>query len=250
VADEKIAAAKEAKARSIEFSYQLYISGDVVSVVVYSTVSSASQKTEVSSVNFNPKDGSRVGVAEAVGYNIAPLAEKIIAERIRREPEKYSVSSVRLLPGQAYFMLDGLLVLLFDEYSLARGAFGVTPFAIDLVRVEAAEVASNEYYEISEYLIKMVPLQRILYSIGYHLEWYPREHRADIYKNGSLQMSLIISVNSYFAGASRPRRSLEAAPELTAEIVYVPISFFDQILSLVVYTIDEDRNITFYSYRD
>jgi len=61
-------------------------------------------------------------------------------------------------------------------------------------------------------------------------------------------MTLTPGVNNYQLDGVF-QRSLEAAPEQrNGGSIYVPISFFDQILGITIYDIDAQGNITFMTY--
>ena len=104
--------------------------------------------------------------------------------------------------------------------------------------------------EWTEYMIKMVPLRQVCAALGYEFVWSPTLRRVDLLYNEDLYVRLTLGLNSYSTTQERKHRILEAAPIMLDGIVYVPISFFDQILSMVTYTLDDKSNITFYSYRE
>jgi len=249
VIETKIASAKETKARSIHFSFELYVSRRAVSIIVLSTVTSASSKMEAVSINFNPSGGAKVTLSEAVGYDITPLAKKLLNEMMLRSPERFINPLEQLSKSQAFYLTRDRLILVFDEFQLTKSSEGLTRFEIFLGRVEFVEVSKADYYEWTEYMVKMIPLRQVCVDLGYEIFWQNAERRVDLLQNESIFMSLFLGLNSYAANANK-HRTLEAAPVMRGGIVYVPISFFDQILTLVTYSIDEESNITFYSYRE
>jgi hypothetical protein len=236
-----IASAKDIKARSISFEYEIYSYDRVVSIVIHSTVTSASSKTEVVSVNFNPDDGRAVTINDAVGYDIAPLVEKLLIERIRRNPETYNTSSDRLSQDQAFYLDGGRLVLLFAE--------GVSSLEIELGNIARIVMPAPDYLVKPGYRVKMIPLREVCEALGYEVDWEEEDANVYINYNGSPYMTLTLNENNYLV-PDKKVRSLETAPELEGGVVYVPISFFDQILNLVTYSVNAREDITFLSYME
>jgi len=104
----------------------------------------------------------------------------------------------------------------------------------------------NDYHIREGFNLKMVPL-RIVRDLGYDIDWNSETRRTRVYHNDDLVIVVTPGVNNYVR-EDRFTRSLEAAPIIIYDTTYVPISFFDQILSLVAFSIDSRDNITFASY--
>jgi len=239
------------RARSITFEYEIFYTRDVVSVVIIATTRAVTDRTSVVSVNFNPYTGVLVNLTEAMGMDITPLAEGKIADMIRRDPATYYAAFTAPPTGQAFYLTDHSLVLLFDEFQLssAPDSTRIIEFVRENIRVFT--ITYNNY-RISEdrYEIKMMPLRQILNYMGYCNEdivWNPPRKEATVMRNGSATIILTVGENNFQVNGVI-QRSLEAAPEMINGRMYVPISFFDQILGLTAYNIDEQGNITFMSY--
>jgi hypothetical protein len=248
----RIITAKEAKARSIVFEYDIYVTDSIVSIILLSTTTSATSKKEVSSINFEPRSGEIKSLAEAAGAGIAPLAEKLLTEMIRRNPERYNTTfNSSQLGTQPFFLTDYEVVLLFDEFQVLSSADGIMELALDLSRIETVTLSRDEYHILpGGYHLKMVPLRKVCEGLGYRIRWEAAENfRIEVYQNGLLIIELETNVN-YYEIKDKKARSLEAAPEMIWGMIYVPISFFDQILSMITYSVDEWENITFLSYTE
>jgi len=239
------------RARSITFNYEIYYTDEVVSLVILATTRAVTDRTSVKSVNFNPHTGALVTLKEAMGKDITPLAEGKIADMIRRDPATYYAAFTASPTGQAFYLTDHSLVLLFDEFQLSSAPNQTR--MIELVRDNIKVFTIAHYdYRISQdrYEIKMMPLRKILTNMGYNysdIVWHPTDKEAVIVRDGHPTITLRIGENNFQINGIM-QRSLEAAPELINNNTYVPISFFDQILGLTAYSIDERGNITFMAY--
>jgi len=244
---------RRVRARSINFTYEVFYANDVVSLVIMATTRAVTDRTSVTSVNFNPRTGALVTLTEAMGMDITPLAEDIIAEMIRRDPATYYAAFTAPPTGQAFYIDDRFLVLLFDEFQLSSAPDSTRMIQLERANIRRFTIDRSEY-RISQdrYEIKMMPLRQILTQMGYvyrDIVWNPNgEYREVILmRNGSAAITLRIGENNFQINGVM-QRSLEAAPELINGSTYVPISFFNQIMGLTAYSIDDYGNITFMTY--
>lgn len=243
----KISNARDMRARSLFFEFESYFSDPYMSIILKSTTESASSKTEVVSINFNTDTGSLVTAEDVVGPQVVQLAERLIIEMIRRNPVHFNPSFAGIRTEQAFSLTDREISFWFDEFQLVAGSGGVETLSLQRNSIKEIELTKNEYHIREGFNLKMIPLRQVAESLGYSVEWCEETLSASVYHNGELVIELKIGVNDYVR-EGRFTRSLEAAPERRYGHVYVPISFFDQILSLVAFTIDERDNITFASY--
>ena len=243
--------ARRIRARSITFDYEIFHTNDVVSIVIFATTRAVTDRTSVASVNFNPRTGALVTLTEAMGMDITPLAEGKIADMIRSDPATYYVAFSAPPTGQAFYLTNEELVLLFDEFQLSSAPNSTRTITLRLRNIRSFSIAHHEY-RISQdrYEIKMMPLRQILTGMGYNNNdfiWNPEEREATILRNGRPMVTLVAGENNFLLNGVL-QRSLEAAPELSNGTMYVPVSFFDQILGLTAYNIDEQGNIMFMTY--
>lgn len=250
IISEKIADAREVRSRSLYFDFETYFSAPHMSIILKSTAASASSKTEVVSINFDTRTGELISAEDIVGPHVVQLADRLLVEMIRRNPERYNPSFAGMREDQAFSVTDEEIIFWFNEFQLAPGFEGIVPLALRLDDIKEVRLSREDYSIRREFNLKMIPI-RIVEGLGYDFTWheemYPYPHRVTIYHNGELVIELTTDVNDYVR-ESRFRRSLEAAPEFVGGTTYVPISFFDQILSLVAYSIDDSDYITFASY--
>ena len=250
-----IADARRARARSINFTYEIHPTSDMVSILIRASVSSAIYRTLVRSVNFCIHTGRLIPIGEAMDIDVLPLARRILMDHLRHNPaEFYGVTSVSL-DDQAFFVTDTGITILFDEFQLSSTVSGV--FTLDIARSHVQTVtmpASASLPNDHAYNLIMVPLRLVASGLGYHLYWAEEEGIAEVYLldhmgNRHVVAWLSPSVNAYYTQDTV--RSLEAAPiRPNGQSIYVPITFFDHIMPLSAYTIDAFGNITFLAYLD
>jgi len=238
------------RARSVSFDYEIYYTNEVVSIVISATARAVTDRTSVLSINFNPRTGNLVTLTQAMGgLDITPLAEGKIADMIRLDPATYYAAFTAPPTGQAFYLTDTLLVLLFDEFQLSSIP-GATS-SIRFVRDNIMQVTiSRDDYRISpdRYAIRMMPVRRTLIGLGYEVgPWCPINRETPISLHGREIIVLREGENNYQLNGVL-QRTLEAPPTLFNGHLYVPISFFDQILRLTAFTINAQDSISFISY--
>ena len=241
--------ARRIRARSITFDYEIFTTNEIISIVISATSRAVTDRTSVLSVNFNPRTGAPMTLAQAMERDITPLAESKISEMIRQDPTTYYAAFNAPPTGQAFYLTETTLVLLFDEFQLSSVPGATTQIEFVRDNIMVFTISPNDYF-ISEdrYAVKMMPLRAILTNVGFETEWRNATKTIDIYLHGQVIMTLHPGVNNYQLNGVM-QRSLEAAPVvINGGTAYVPISFFDQILGIIIYNIDAQGNITFMTY--
>ena len=256
VIDLLINEARRVRARSITFSYEEYRTDSIVSILIEANVSSVISRNLVRSVNFDPHTGELVTIRDVMAFDIVPLAERLLADRMRRYPENYYAAQTVSLDSQAFFVNRRGITILFDEFLLSAMVRDIRTLEISHnnirhITIEPSRVLSDDG---ASYGLLMVPLRDVAEGLGYFVDWCMVGHMAVIYDMAPIAGGQRIAWmqpghNDYFTPVMQ--RSLEAAPQIrNGGDMYVPITFFEQILTLTSYTIDSDSNITFLAYMD
>jgi hypothetical protein len=188
-----------------------------------------------------------------MGYDIIPLASRMLMERMRRSPEQYYAAHTISLDNQAFFITERRLTVLFDEFQLSSMVSGV--ISLELRRENIHAVTISPYHLLSSdhaYNLMMVPLREVTQQLGYVAHRNSINRNLEIWDMSAVPPQLvawmITNTNEYHT--QDMTRSLEAAPYLNNDgRTYVPITFFEQILPLTVYIIDPFGYITFLAYR-
>ncbi|MCL2199774.1 MAG: copper amine oxidase N-terminal domain-containing protein [Defluviitaleaceae bacterium] len=248
IVDSLIAEARRLRARAISFSHEYHSTDEVASFVIFANVITTLPHTLVQSVNFSVSDGRLLSMDEATGMNIIPLAERILSDIIRSNPERYYAALSAPLASQAFYLTHSQLVILFDGFRLSTRMGEAAAIELSLRNIRTVVLSQGEYRPDGPYGLKMIPLRDVLhYRLGYNVRWCYDTSRAVISHGGVDIIELRPGDNEYIIFGTQ-RRQLETAPESIGGSIYVPITFFDEILPLTTYTIGFDRSITFLSY--
>jgi hypothetical protein len=252
---EKVASAKESKARTITFSYKSEESRGILSILLYTTTATATAKEEVDSFNIRTEDAAFVGVNDILSPNGLTLANKIISAHVKGNPDRFYPNFPGVQDTDAFAVIGSELVFMFDAFHIAPGSEGIIEFPLALDNVINVTVRKNPGYFVKEqnYSLKMVPLRSVCDALGYKVSWSSSSKSIFVEWPGEIQVTMSLDKNDYML-ARQPSldktssRALESPPELLDGITYVPISFFDQILERVAFSVDESENIIFSCY--
>lgn len=248
VVDFLINDARHMRARSISFYHELYETTSMASLLITASVSSVISRTLVRSINFCPHTGEFLTIHDATDIDLLPLASRILAERMRRTPERFYAAQSISLEDQAFFVNNNGLTILFDEFQLSSMVSETFPLELAYDNIGVAIISSDES-RLSDngYNLIMLPLRSVLEQLGYYIIWNNDLRRVEVWMGDDLVVWMTPNVNEYHT--SYFTRSLEDAPLLMpGNITYVPITFFEQILPFTTYSIDEFDNITFVAY--
>jgi len=254
VIDLLIGDARRVRARSITFSYEEYLADGVVSILIEANVSSVISRRMVRSVNFDVYTGELITIREVMEFDIVPLAERLLADRMRREPENYYAAQSVSLQNQAFFVNRQGTTILFDEFQLSAMVSGIRTLEISRNNIRHVTISAQQHFSADSvsYGLLMIPLRFVAEGLGYHVAWCGDLHMPAIYNihpdDGGHRLAWMrAGYNDYSTPTGQ--RSLEAAPTIrNGGHTYVPITFFEQILTFTTYTIDSDLNITFLAY--
>jgi len=243
-----IEGSRRIRARSVALSYEIFDTNEVVSIVISANARAVTNRTTVLSVNFNPVNGNLVSLTQVMGRDITALAEGKIAEMIRQDPATYYSAHSAPPTGQAFYLTETSLFLLFDEFQLSSMPGATSQIEFELTNIRRFTLPHASYHmSTGRYAIRMIPLADVVRELGYEANWCPVEREATVYLDGEVVIVLRDGQNNYKLNGVL-QRSLEKAPVLRGGAMYVPISFFDQILPLTAFSIDAHGNITFITY--
>jgi hypothetical protein len=251
-ANDLINNAQQRRATTITFSYEVFATHRAVSVVMYASIEAVTTREAVRTINFNPATGEPSSLECAMGYDIAPLVERILTEWTRDNPERYYAAITA--PLSAFYVTGEQLVLLFDEFQISTAAGSVGRVELTLAHIIRPRPISPAEYRIEEdiYNLKMVPIGTIARELGHYVRSNIPQGRASIYWDDSRTlpiMELALGVNSYNWGEGSQQRTLEAAPVIYGGRMLIPITFFDQIMPRTTYHVDEYGYIHFLAHR-
>ena len=244
-----IGEARRIRARSITFSFEMMPTPNMTSIIINASVAAAIDRTLVRSVNFS-SNGDMLTIRDAMEFDIVPLAQRILEDRMHRSPENFYASPSVSLENQAFFVSNGSLTILFDEFQLSSMVSGVFPLEIRRANIRTTVITPDMLLSGSHaYSLMMVPLRMVAEDLGYTVNSGPGG-RANVWEGKAHESDLLAwmytGINEYHT--PEMTRSLEAAPFNSGGRNFVPITFFEQILPLTVYHVDSFGNIIFLAY--
>jgi len=249
-----ISEARHMRARSIRFTHEHYTNhaNNVVSIVIYAEVSSVVSRTLVRSVNFDMSSGWPLTANEAMEMeDVVSLGERILAERVRRDPARYYAARSVNLNSRAFYVTNDGIVFLFDEFQLSSASNGVQSIELRGSNIRRAMVSPLEYHHMEGgYNLLMMPLRNIVEDqLGYYIayNWDAIGMRIEVWNHTRVIIEMRTYFNEYEV-IGMLQRSLESAPSNVDGVIYVPITFFNEILPFTTYSIDPFGMVTFLSY--
>lgn len=230
--------------KKITFSYKTVDSGKYFSILFYCVINDAvSAQNYVSSTVIDVTNEKIVYLNDVVGPNGVKLINKGFATSIAASPSRYNPNFTGIDENRNFYVEGETVHILFDELEMLVGTVGIVEFTFQIGEIKNVVIEKSEYKTKEGYGIKMVPVRQIAEAFGYTVIWNPTTSSADILLNKTPVTSIKIGSNSYSA-ESGTRRELESAPIIYDGRTYVPVSFFEEILS-VSYSISPGGQITF-----
>ena len=236
------------RARSVKFSHEAHSSGNVVSLVIFAEVDSSVPRTLVRTVNFNVMSGRLMSLREAIFMDITPIIERKIAEMVRNNPEHYYAAQSACLNGLSFYVTDSRVVILFNGLSLSTRDTDVSSIVFMRRDLHSFSISRNEY-QVRDYgySLKRIPLRVVAEGLGFSISWDPDTGTVFILQNRQVVAELTLGYNNFTANGVTV--SLEEGPLMIEGSLYVPITFFDQVLPLTVYSVSSVGRITFVTYQ-
>lgn len=167
---------------------------------------------------------------------------------------------------QKYYIEDGKLVIVFDEYTIAPGYMGSPEFTIpmdsinDMLQnpqlftgdntenliddvsvfnkmiINNNEVSLNNQMYKNENGVVMIPLRQVAEALGYEVTWNDESKSVELVK-GVHWTKLTIGEDNY--SFAKMLIKLGTAPETKDGNTYVPLSFTSEVLKAIVSTSDD-----------
>ncbi len=228
------------RAKSIVFSYEVFESKGYLSIVITSKVLNATESQEADVVNFSTTDGSLITLNSVLGGKPIEVVNNYINKIIKAD-SKYD-KEVTITEDSQFYLIDGNLLLVFDAYTLAQNQTKVIAMTVDLSKITSFKLSASDYYSKDKFNIRMIPLRKTAEGLYYDVSWIAptktfHANDENTTSSGSLD-SNVYTVNN-------KKVRLESKPELQNGTLYVPISYFTDVLGLS-YKIDSNGDVTFF----
>jgi len=122
--------------RSIETEYDVYNWANITSIVIRYNIGgekSLNKKQVVQTFVFDDISQSEVTLKNLLGKDYMTYINRYISSRIDKNAAAYYAGSNRfssIRPNQSFFIKDGVIHILFDEYTIAPASAGIAEFEI------------------------------------------------------------------------------------------------------------------------
>ncbi len=232
-------AKKSNYSRKISFFYKDYsntTTGNIVSCSVTASVTSSTTKNYETAFTVDLKTPKpRVLTLENVlnSKNAMPIVNTIINNSIANHPDKFNITEKKDPENDNFYIENNYAKVIYNNYTFSIRFGSIKDFTLD-----------KNYYSKETFDLKMIPLRTVCEQFGYTITYNGRTKSISIEK-GDFETSIKIGENSYYTDIKR-KRTLDASPELSRGVTYVPITFFEQILG--IYYKIENKEITFSQY--
>ena len=236
--------------RTVKFSHEAHNSGNVVSLVIFAEVDSSVPRTLVRTVNFHATTGRLLSLREAIIMDITPIIERRIAEMIRNNPEHYYAAQSASLEDLQFFVTDREVAVLFNGLTLSTRDAEVSSVVFMRRNLHSFSISTSEYHVRDYgYSLKRIPLRAVTEGLGFTISWDSETSTVSVIQNRQVVAELTLGYNNFTANGS-VTVSLEEGPLMIEGSLYVPITFFDQVLPLTFYSVSPAGRITFVTYQE
>lgn len=228
--------------KNINVSYDCIVENEYLSIVLYFE-NLGTGEIEVKSINANINEGYFFDIIDVLGINAMEYVNKVLLTEI----PKQGISYKKIDDNTPFYVKDGFVYAIFGAGEVSLPQKGNILIPISISNINNYLLPENMYFTKSEYNVKMIPLRNALQNFGFELVWDGNSSMVSIFRNDSLISYVQIGSTRYFKSNGNSK-ILEFAPELSYGTTYVPISFFTDVLDMLV-DIDEENNIIFSEYK-
>ncbi len=160
--------AKNSNAKSISFSYEVYDSNGVESIVIKSKVSKLKTVSYVNTIVF---DKNKIYTLDTyLSSSDLKVFNKLINDTIKQSPQNYKVSEVNLSDKTAFYVKDGVTYAAFDGETITTST-DITSIAYKSTNLNTYTLKKSDYYVQSSTSTKYVPIRDVYTSLGYRVTY-------------------------------------------------------------------------------
>lgn len=253
-AKEDAAAAKgvyDFRQYSVYVSFELYsdgsdAAGNVLSfkVLTYTFTGGAHGGTLAQTYNVkNTATAAQLKLKDLFGSNYKSIINKVVAAEVKAHEDLYFPDAFKTISdSQAFYVKDNKAFILFQQYEIAPYAAGMPEVAVRIpapsnlallpVVVNGTKVTAAGKLFVNKDGIAMAPLRALAAQLGYTLSWNTKTQSTELTK-GAQWTSLTVGKDRYTYAKLAPF-ALGAAPVVKDNTIYVPLTFFSQVLKAQV----------------
>lgn len=225
--------------KSIKITYESIIHENYLSIMMYFE-NTITGEIEIKSINIDTLKNEFVDINKFLGINGYGYANKIVSN----EATLQGISYKKVEEETGFYIYDGNINIVFGAGELTFVQKG--NIIIELETDDIINYEISDFYAKSNYNVNMVQLRDTLEFFGYTAQWVSATAPINVVKDNVTISSFVIGSNKY-AIDDKFIKELEFPPELIAGVTYVPISFFSEILGMLINT-DTAGNIVISRY--
>ncbi|MFV0520295.1 MAG: stalk domain-containing protein [Lachnospirales bacterium] len=236
--DEKMTEVKKTNAKSVSVSYNVYTSSDIYSIVVEYTLKNLTNKIYAETYVFDSK-GNFLNLNSYLGKN----STKILTSYVN-SLDSDTNNDVTIEKDHDFYVETGLLNVVFDSGVLTPVYEGLYSVEINPNSIKYKNVPEENYFIQDSFSLRMVPLEECAIFFGYTVE-YGDDGIINVKKDDFTSViDTTLKSNNYYKNGSLI--NLETVPITKDAKVYVPLTYFSDVLDLVYY-FGDDNSITILS---
>lgn len=224
--------AHRARASTFTFETNIYTSGRFVSVVMTmeaegAGITRAAATTVIDAVTLN------VITLTDFNPNALHIVNSHLQYHISLNPRAFVSNFTGIDNTHPFYLEDNVLRIPFGSGAWRVGDREIRPVPVPLAHVQDVIVDSSLFRVLpaEQYNTIMVRLSDVALMFGYAAQWDALTQTVDVRRNDVSVSTVVVGRNSYFYRGSEARE-LELAPEIVRNRVYVPLSFFREILGI------------------
>ncbi|MCL2235527.1 MAG: copper amine oxidase N-terminal domain-containing protein [Defluviitaleaceae bacterium] len=211
------------RAASLEFSNNVFVSGDFVSVVINMTAISATTTRARATTVINAETNEIISLSD---YN--PNALAMINNRLNNmvaESPRLFVANFSGIDNNHPFYINGsILVIPFASGTFALGNREIHTEGFSIISIHNETIEDNLFVTMDEeqYNTIMVRLGEVVRLFGFTAEWDADAGVTTIIQ-GNRTTEVVVGENTH---------GLELPPEIISGHVHVPLSFFRDVMGI------------------
>jgi len=235
------------RARGISFSYFHETDENIESIVIYTNISLPGYiRQDADSINFDRSTLRVIDINTVLGPNGTKLVNSYLNNVIWADFSKYNPGFSGITESHAFYTDGSSLFLVFDSYEITKGSSDreTIEFPVNLIKNYEVEIKTRNTPDGSFTIL--FPLREICEQFGFDVKWRGIDSAIEITRD-SFTTEITAYVNEYKKGVLEVK--LESSPMFIEGSIYVPITFFEEILGLSYY-VSEDLTVTFSEVSD
>ncbi|MCL2620758.1 MAG: copper amine oxidase N-terminal domain-containing protein [Defluviitaleaceae bacterium] len=228
------------RAAIMEFSKDVMVSGDFVSVIIDMTATSATTTSAIATTVINTETGEIITLSD-YSPNMLPLINDQLMSIVASSPRLFVSDFSGIDNGHPFYFDGDVLVIPFASgtFSSANRDVSLQSFSRTLIQNEVVGSHMFTTLDGDQYNTIMVRLVDVVGLFGFNTTWDGDAQTVTIYHSGELATKVVVGENSH---------GLELAPEIINNRVHVPLSFFREVLGIIA-TVNSDGVILMTMYQ-